>query len=786
MTLAALLAAGTAAAEDMPLALEVVVNGVPTEMIAEFVLRDGALMASRGELHALGLAIPRAFPADQILIPLSALPGVSFRLDAPAQMLFLQAAATSFEAKVISAAAAGPRVITRASTGLTLDYDANAQNTDGKTSASGAADLRFFSPVGVLSTTALAFAGSAPTVSGTSAVIRLDTTYAYSDFERDQRYRAGDLITGGLSWTRPVRLGGLQITHDFSMRPDLITFPAPVVSGQVSVPSTVNVLLNGAQLYSQGVTPGPFAVSQLPVVSGAGQIQLTVTNALGQQVTTTQPFYASATLLQTGLQTWSAEAGAVRLNWGVLSNDYGAFAGSATWRRGLSSWATVEAHAEATEGQAMGGAGGVFNVFNLGVLNVAGAVSNAGGRTGGLGSVGLERLGRVVSLGLSGSWTTGGFRDVAAMEGDPYPSRQLTASASVSLGRPGAFGVAYAQIDRSGALNGQVATTAGPGGTPANPAAVAGPGAPLLINQHTRLLTANYSVQVRRIVIYATGFKDFADHRGSGVMIGVTIPLGPRRSATASAGADPHTFGQVQVQQSADVVGDYGYELYASGAGVNHAFAQGQYKASWGLITAGVDRAGVFDTVRGDLQGAVTLVDHGVFATNTINDSFAVVDTAGLRNVEVMSENRYAGRTDAGGRLLVPDLRAFEVNHLSIDANGLPEDVGVGQTQQEIRPPDRSGVVVPFMVSAAHSALIVLVDETGRPIARGAAATLEVTGAMAPVGYDGEVYFEGLAPHNRLAVDLPAGGHCTVAFDYQPRGGLIPKLGPLICRSAGK
>jgi len=34
-----------------------------------------------------------------------------------------------------------------------------------------------------------------------------------------RRYSLGDFITGGLSWTRPVRLEGIQVNADFSMRP---------------------------------------------------------------------------------------------------------------------------------------------------------------------------------------------------------------------------------------------------------------------------------------------------------------------------------------------------------------------------------------------------------------------------------------------------------------------------------------------------------------------------------------------------------------------------------------
>ena len=53
-------------------------------------------------------------------------------------------------------------------------------------------------------------------------------------------------------------------------------------------------------------------------------------------------FYASSNLLAPGLQTYSAELGAVRRNWSVVSNDYGALAASATYRRGLSPILTIK------------------------------------------------------------------------------------------------------------------------------------------------------------------------------------------------------------------------------------------------------------------------------------------------------------------------------------------------------------------------------------------------------------------------------------------------------------
>jgi outer membrane usher protein len=159
-----------------------------------------------------------------------------------------------------------------------------------------------------------------------------------------------------------------------------------------------------------------------------------------------------------------------------------------------------------------------------------------------------------------------------------------------------------------------------------------------------------------------------------------------------------------------------------------------------------------------------------------------VVDTAGAGGIHVLYENRPEGVTDSSGRLLVPDLRSWDVNHLSIDPSDVPVDAQVPYTDRLVRPPDRSGVVVKFPIRRTNGALLVLVDETGHPIPVGSTATLQATGVVEPVGYDGEAFVENLGKANQVVVQLPTDGRCVVSFGYTPTPGTIPKIGPLTCR----
>lgn len=333
------------------LLLDVTINGRRIGQIGEFQSRNGALFATRRELTELGLQAGPGSPDEVIAV--ASLPGVSERLDQPNQAVAITAATPSLRPALLGPSAPERSDLPLESgVGAVLNYNLVGAYAGGRSRVDTLLDGRVFSPWGVASSQAIARTGA-----GTTTAIRLDSGYTYSDAETLHRGRVGDVISSGLAWTRPIRLGGIQVARDFGLRPDLVTFPVPSIVGQVAVPSTVDVLINGTQLLSTQAEPGPFELRQLPIVNGVNDVALVVNDALGQQVTTTKPIYASTALLAPGLDAYSVEAGAVRLGYGVSSNDYRAVAGSASYRRGVTDWLTLSGHAEVSPGFGMGGGG---------------------------------------------------------------------------------------------------------------------------------------------------------------------------------------------------------------------------------------------------------------------------------------------------------------------------------------------------------------------------------------------------------------------------------------------
>jgi outer membrane usher protein len=755
--------AASSADSDETLFLDVAINGRFIGKIGEFTVRHGKLMARPDELRDLRFRVPVSRASETGgLVPLSSIPGLTWVIDEKNQVLQVTASDSALLPTVLmpfGREETGERRVIDSGTGVTLNYDTVGTFTGGQAGGSGSLEMRAFSPWGILSSEWLAYAGATPSAVGPNTAIRLDSAYTWADVNTLRRYSLGDFITGGLAWTRPVHMEGMQSNSDFSMRPDLVTFPMPSITGSAAVPSTVNVLADGNLGASSEIAAGPFEIPQLPVVSGAGTISITLTNAVGQQVTLTQPFYASSAMLAPGLQTFAVESGLVRREWGAVSNDYGKMAGAAIYRRGMTRKFTLEGSVEGTAGTFMAGVGGVAQIGNLGVANFAVAPSFGSGQLGAQYSAGAQRIGRVFSLGGLAIVADRGYRDVASLNGAGVPRKQLSAFTSLSLSRFGSAGAAYAGVDED-----------------ASPVALQQSFAPA---EHSRIVSANYSVQVHRMSIYATEFRDLVNKSGSGLQVGLTIPFGKRNSVSASVASAGS--GQVQVQQPAPMIGDWGYQAFLSAGDSTHVFAQGQYKSPVGLLTAGIDNDDGVTSMRIETQGAISYVDKGLFPSNTVYDSFAIVDTSPMAHVHVTQENRDVGTTNSSGRLLVPDMRSFDLNHVAIDPTDIPPEATINDVKREFRPQDRSGVVVKFPIKFNHGALLHLVDEAGAAVPLGSTATLRATGTVFPVGYDGDAYVEELSSNNELTIEHPDGRRCTVVFGYKSVAGDIPSIGPLRC-----
>ena len=194
------------------------------------------------------------------------------------------------------------------------------------------------------------------------------------------------------------------------------------------------------------------------------------------------------------------------------------------------------------------------------------------------------------------------------------------------------------------------------------------------------------------------------------------------------------------------------------------------YRSNYATIQVGASRDGKEKT-RGalELRGSVASMGWGVFLSNRIDDAFAVVDT-GVPGVEVFHENRPVGTTDSNGVLLVPTMRSYQKNKITIDPKNLPIDAEMESSREIVAPADRAGVLVNFKVKkSAPSALVRFALPGGGHVPAGVSGRTD-GGEEFVVGYDGQAFIKNLRDENNVTIELPS-GTCTATFQFAPDPG---------------
>ena len=740
----------------------------------------GKIAVRRAELEEVGLK-PRGYASPDTLIVLDDLVGLSYRYDESKQQLFITVVDELRAAKTIDGSAPPKgEIAVRTDYGGVLNYTLYSAGTAQWTpqslafnGSSASLDARAFTPFGTLTQSGILRSS----FDNRFDALRLDTTFAYSDRETLTTYRAGDAISGGLAWTRPIRIGGLQAQRNFGLRPDLVTLPLPSASGSAAVPSTVDVFVNNVRTSSQDIESGPYRISNVPAVTGAGTARVVLRDASGRETVTNLPFYVSSKLLGQGLYDFSLEAGLPRLFYATAADAYARqFVTSASGRMGVLDWLTLEGHAESGAGLWNGGAGAAIRTGSFGVLSGALSASRLSGRSGWQSYLAYETAVLGMTIQLSSQRTFGTYDDLASatarLQAGPYADTQSVLA-----------GLAFISPTVTvGAVPGSLWLSARPPkaldrisiGLPL-PFDVSSLSASFIhlddaSGRVSNILSASWSRGLAyNATAFATAFTDIGDRRNCGFLIGLSIPLGD--AALASSGVSRDRNG---TNVTADAVkplgqkpGSVGWRLHDSEGAYTDRSAAVAYRSSYARVEVGARQRGKGAGATAEVEGAVATMGNGVFFANRIDDAFAVIDT-GVPGVEVFHENRPVAVTDSAGRALIPSLRSYQKNKIAIDTRNLPVDADISSSQDVIAPADRSGVRVDFRVRTdTSSAVLVLTGRDGRPIPTGSQGQVD-GGEAFVVGYDGRAWVKGLGPSNTLSVALE-GGDCRATFAYVPR-----------------
>ncbi|NML86812.1 fimbria/pilus outer membrane usher protein [Polaromonas sp.] len=732
--------------------LDLSLNGMLRGLVP-FGLRDGELWASAAVLRQLGFVLP-AGNFDQVRV--ASLPGVQVQFDAGRQSVAITAplALLKLPTTVIGETPATAQAVST-SPGILLNYDLYGTQGSGNTSSLNAfTEIRAFNGSGVLSNTTLMQSSRSESAGVQGHTARLDTTWSRSFQDELLTLRVGDTLTAALPWSRATRIGGIQLSRNFALQPYKTTAPLPAFIGSATLPSEVELYVNGMRQYRGQVPAGPFQLNTLPNINSTGQAQVVLTDALGRATTLNFSLYDTHQLLAKGLSDWSVDLGAVRQNYGLSSFDYGRDpVASGTWRYGVSDSFTLETHGEATRGLAAAGAGGAWQLGGLGLLSGAVAQSSHGAGNGTQFNLGYSWQNQHLNFGLDSTRTRGDYRDVASLYGSATPTGTGRTLVGYSTENLGSFGATYLYLRYAG-------------------------------QDATRFASAYWFKSLGRSASFNVSLnQNLAKPSERNLFVGVSWALDGGTSISTGLQRDnTRTSYTADAQNSAPSEGGFGWRAGTRVAeGQNGGQAELNYLGRYGRVATGVSIFGDSRYAYVNASGGLVFMGGQPFASRRIDSAFAVVSTDGVAGVPVMLENRKIGLTDSKGMLLVVPLNAYQNNQLAIDPMQLPASLRLTSTKMMATPSDRAGTLVRFGITPIRAASILLVDAANQPMPVGSLVRVNGQGGEpALVGFDGVVYLDTLDTHNVLNVVTPDGA-CRVSFDYLKDGEGIPEIGPLRC-----
>lgn len=740
-----------ACTQGTELRLELVINQTPTGRILPVRMQDSHVWLAVQDLRAGGLLLADATPA---MVDVSMLPGMTVQYDEVGQRLLLQVESRWLPERILGTGRATTRVQAESSTGALLNYELYVDHRAGGASTLSLwNEARLFGPFGLLSASG-AYRTSLAGAPVQQGYIRYDSTFTHIDDGQARTWEAGDFVTRTLAWSSPARLGGVQISRDFSVRPDIVTYPLPSFSAVADLPTSLELFINGYRASQQDVLPGPFTLTDIPHVNGAGEAVVVTTDAQGRRISIASPFYVASQLLRPGLSDYAVALGVLRKDYGRKSFSYGEAVASVAWRQGITRHVTLEATAQGAENLALGGVGALFRIGNLGVVDGAFAYSKAAGSSGSQTRIGYQYQGRRWNLMASHMRRSRDFRDLSGLghAGADLPRRQTQAQASMTLPRHvGTLGVSYLSTRQR--------------------------------NENFRILGLAYQKPVGSGSLYVSLNRDL-ERAGTTAMLQLTVPLG---AGMAVAAIEQAPGGRVRARadysRAIPADGGLGWTIGARKDASHAPYVQGNlgWRTTVARLDMGLTGAPGQQMQWASVGGSLIWMDGAMFPANRVQDSFGLISTDGVADVPVRYENRVIGTTDRRGHLLVPWVPGYYAAKYAIDPLDLPATMRTPLVEQRVAVARGGGRLIRFPLQQTAAISLTLQGPDGTALPPGTPVTVNGKDGF-HVGYEGILYVEEPLAANKLVAALADGTTCRASFVLDLGKQTVTREEPVTCR----
>jgi len=514
---------------------------------------------------------------------------------------------------------------------------------------------------------------------------------------------------------------------------------AALVTGITRTQARVEVRQIGALIYASQLPPGPFALRDLPLVSGNADLDVTIVEATGE----TQHFIVPGSSLSgagfPAADGLSVAAGRLQ-GYGEMQAPWLATA-SRGWRVGQRARLTAGALLSAPY-QAV--ATGVELAPLAGLRTAAGVnVGRTAGRSGAQFLVALASDGDAAPTAhVSYVQRTSGYRELAdavqAPDAFAPPARsQFTAGTGWRHPVPGALSLNYT---RTGRFDGSV----------------------------TQRIAGSWSRQFARASLSLNVSRDLGGRASGGtqVYLSMALPIGKRSVSAFASVADGAARSGARYADTFGRTGRYSVAADHDGASRSpslRATLSATPRFARASLTAGAYGDGR-STLSVALSGGGALFrGAAVRSPYAIHDTFALA-TVGSQPVVELSTPSGPVWTDSRGRAVVASLPAYARTRVTVNTKSLPRSVDLKNGVQTIDAGRGAVGHVEFDVDQTRRVLLTVTGTNGKRLPK-LSNVLDEHGRFVTVtAGDGKLLLADRQLTTPLRIELPDGTHCRLNF----------------------
>ncbi len=536
---------------------------------------------------------------------------------------------------------------------------------------------------------------------------RLGSRLVYDDTRRLVRLTLGDLDTQARGFQSAPDIAGISLFRSYSvLNPQQVIRPRGDRTFTLSRNSTVEVLVNGQQVRRLQLGPGNYNLRDFPFAQGGNDIRLNVLDDTGRSEVLRFNLFLDQTQLAKGLSEFGFYAG-VKAPLGLHGPVYSdAWAASGFYRRGISDRVTLGGNFQADEFIQMVGAEAVFGT-DFGTIGTHAAYSHTKGYGDGYAlQATFQRLlqhadGQSDSFNLFAEHRSRKFAPVSFLLADNQYAYELGGGYTHAFNANFYMG-ANGRFSKGRGANQDVQNYSLAGGWRLSPSA-------------SLTAEARYTEDSRGREV--SGFLTLTVRLGRNSSL--RSEYDTRDNRTRVSYQTLHGSGVGSYNVTADVErSDFGSNVSLNASYFGNRAELGL--SHFGTFTDGFGQStGQRTNVR--VGTSLAIADGVASIGRPIYDSFAVVKPhASLTTANVIvdpSSYGYAASSGALRAATMPSLSSYSERTVTVDVEGAPAGVDIGQGSFKLFPAYRSGYVLEVGSDYHLTAMGTMLDIDGLPVA---------------------------------------------------------------------